>query len=127
MNKIEQLIKELPGLCGARVSWGRSGKLQYIDELEHPEHYASVPGESFEQRCVSYTAFVDHCHDRDKAFYGLGLLAIVDANHKGNEVEASALKDQLGPLAGEYTDVDEIITFEEAAAMFTWSPSETAS
>ena len=125
MNKIEELISKLPGLCGARGSWGRSGKLQYLDELEHPEHYASVPGETFEQRCESYAAFVDHCQNRDKAFYGIGLLALVDANHKGNEVEANALKDQLGPLDGEYTDVDEIITFEEATKTFAWSPSGT--
>jgi hypothetical protein len=121
MNKIEKLISELPGLCGAKASWARSGVLQYHDELEHPEHYERIPGELFEERCESYASFVDHCKDRDKAFYGLGLLAVVDANHKGNEVEASALKDQLRSLAGHFPDVDEIMTFDEAAALDFWN------
>lgn len=108
-------------LCGAKASWGRSGFLQYRDEIEHPEFYERDPGESFEQRCVSYAAFIEHCQDREKALYGLGLLALVDANHKGSEAEACSLKDRLEPLAGEYADIDQIITFDEASTLDFWN------
>jgi hypothetical protein len=121
-NKIQELILRLPAMCGARGSWGRSGELQYLDELNHPEFYSRVQGESFQDRCESYVAFVDHCTDRDKAFYGIGLLALVDANHKQNEVEAMALRDQLSSLAGTFSDVDAILPYDEAAKLLAWSP-----
>lgn len=122
MNKVVELIRKLPELCGARGSWGRSGEIQYKDELEHPEFYPRIQGESFQDRCESYVAFVDHCTDRDKAFYGLGLLELVDANHKQNEVEAMALRDQLSALSGTFTDVDAILSYDEASKLFAWSP-----
>ena len=122
-NKVQELILHLPAMCGARGSWGRSGELQYLDEIEHPEFYSRVQGESFHDRCESYVAFVDHCTDRDKAFYGIGLLALVDANHKQNEVEAMALRDQLSALAGAFEDVDAILSYDEAVELFGWAPA----
>lgn len=121
-NKVEELIYKLPILCGARESWGRSGLLQYHDELNNPQFYERVEGESFEDRCESYAAFVDHAADRDKAFYGLGLLALIDANHKRNEISAAGLREQLSALSGNYPDVDKIITFDEASVQTFWAP-----
>lgn len=121
-NKVRELIRKLPELCGARGSWGRSGEIQYIDELEHPEFYPRIQGESFQQRCESYVVFVHFCDNFDKAIYGIGLLELVNANSQKDEAMAMNLRNKLSKSSGAYADIDAIMTFDEASALLGWSP-----
>jgi len=121
-SNVEELIFKLPSLCGARESWGRSGWLQYLDESHNPQFYARIDGEMFEQRAESYAAFRHFCTDPMKANYGLGLLAIVDANHKGFIELSKDLQKEFAPYAGKYQDIDLIITFEQASVQSFWAP-----
>jgi hypothetical protein len=126
MNKIEELISKLPGLCGARGSWGRSGKLQYLDELEHPEYYPRIPGESFSDRCESYVAFAYLAQDTLKADYGIKVLELADASAHGDVSNRDALKAELATKEHLYPDIQSIISVEEAAKVLAWSPGEPA-
>jgi hypothetical protein len=121
MNKVQELIRKLPAMCGAKDSWGRSGELQYMDELTHSEPFKRVEGESFHDRCVSYVAFEHFCTDVAKANYGIGLLQIVDAHSKGDEATMNELIIELEPVAHLFTDVSNIMTLKEATESF-WAP-----
>jgi hypothetical protein len=122
MNKIEQLIKELPGLCGAKQSWARSGVFQYHDEIAHPEFYPRVTGESFFDRCISSTSLVDDAKDYYKAAYGINLLELADASAHGDVSRRDEIKSELSPKEHLYPDISKIMTVDEASKVLAWSP-----